>query len=183
QCSCAAGQSNGGHAWGAPETVSPKNRIGLNYLDNYYKTALTFPSAYSTGSAYKGFNDTLAPWGSGRIIDQQCGQTWLQTLADAGKYYSAAKQMFGIQLVTWNDYEEGTEIETGIDNCVTVAVAVAGTTISWSITGQMNTVDHFSVFVSQDGENLMWLADAATNVASLNLAQFNLNSGNYIAYV
>ena len=22
-----------------------------------------------------------------------------------------------MQLVTWNDYEEGTEIESGIDNC------------------------------------------------------------------
>lgn len=176
-------QSSGAFSWVAPETVSATNLMALTYLDNYYKTALAFPAEYSSGSGYKGFNDTLAAWGTGRIIGQQCGQTWLQSLADAGKHYSAAKQMLGIQLVTWNDYEEGSEIETGIDNCVTVTAAVAGTTVSWSITGQMNTVDHFSVFVSQDGENLMWLSDAATTVASLNLAQFNLNSGNYIAYV
>ena len=115
----------------------------MNYLDNYYKTALGFPSEYSTGSGYKGFNDTLASWGTNRIIGQQCGQTWLKTIAEAGKSYSATKQMFGIQLVTWNDYEEGSEIESGIDNCVTVSATVTGTVVSWSITGQMNTVDHF----------------------------------------
>jgi PKD repeat protein len=176
-------QTSGAFSWVAPETVSATNLMALTYLDNYYKTALAYPAEYSTGSAYKGFNDTLAPWGTGRTIGQQCGQTWLQGLAEAGKYYSSAKQMFGIQLVTWNDYEEGSEIETGIDNCVTVNAAVAGTTVSWSITGQMNTVDHFSVFVSQDGENLMWLADASTSVTSLSLAPFNLNSGNYVVYV
>ncbi len=85
--------------------------------------------------------------------------------------------------MTWNDYEEGSEIESGIDNCVAVSASVAGTVVSWSITGQMNTVDHFTVFSSQDGTNLMWLADAATSVSSLDLAQFALNAGNYTIFV
>ncbi|HMC32596.1 MAG TPA: PKD domain-containing protein, partial [Candidatus Angelobacter sp.] len=178
-------QSSGAFSWVAPETVTATNLMALSYLDNYYKTAIStsFASDYSTGSGYKGFNDTLALWGTNRIIDQQCGQTWLQSLADAGKYYSATKQMLGIQLVTWNDYEEGSEIETGIDNCVTVSASVTGTVVSWSITGQMNTVDHFTIFASQDGENLMWLADAPITASSLDMAQFGLNSGNYILYV
>jgi PKD repeat protein len=176
-------QSNGAFSWVAPETVTSTNLMALAYLDNFYKTALSFPSAYSTGSGYKGFNDALALWGTGRIIGQQCGQTWLASIAEAGKYYSAASQMLGIQLVTWNDYEEGSEIETGIDNCVTVSAGVTGTVVSWNITGQMNTVDHFAVFASQDGENLMWLADAATATSSLDLARFNLDAGNYIVYV
>ena len=179
-----AQQSSGAFSWVAPETVSATNPMALNYLNNYYKTATTsFPTVYSSGSGYKGFNDTLALWGTNRLVDQQCGQTWLQSVADADKYYSATKQMLGIQLVTWNDYEEGTEIETGVDNCVTVTASVSGTTVSWNITGQMNTVDHFTVFASQDGENLMWLADAPTIASSLDLAQFGLNSGNYILYV
>jgi len=176
-------QSNGGFSWIAPETVSATDPMALTYLDNYYKRALTYPSVYSTGSGYKGFNDTLALWTANRVMGQQCGQTWLQSLADAGKYYSTAGQMLGIQLVTWNDYEEGSEIETGIDNCVTVSAAVSGTAVSWSITGQMNTVDHFTVFASQDGANLMWLADVPTSTSSLDLAQFSLDSGNYIVYV
>ena len=176
-------QSNGAFSWVEPTTVSSTNLMAINYLDNYYKTALSMPSAYSTGSGYKGFNDTLALWGSNRIIDQQCGQTWLKTLAEAGRFYSTTNQMLGIQLVTWNDYEEGSEIESGIDNCVTVSAAVTGTVVSWSITGQMNTVDHFTVFASQDGANLMWLADAATTVSSLDLAKFSLNAGNYTIFI
>lgn len=176
-------QTSGAFSWVAPETVSSTNLMAMNYLDGYYKTALGFPTKYSTGSGYKGFNDTLALWGTNRIIGQQCGQTWLATIAEAGKYYSTAKQMLGIQLVTWNDYEEGSEIESGIDNCVTVSAAVAGTVASWSITGQMNTVDHFTVFASQDGANLMWLADVPTTTSSLDLATFGLNAGNYIVLV
>jgi PKD repeat protein len=176
-------QSNGGFSWIAPETVSATDPMALTYLNNYYLKALSYPAVFSTGSGYKGFNDTLALWTANRIIGQQCGQTWLQSLADAGKYYSTATQMLGIQLVTWNDYEEGSEIETGIDNCVTVSASVSGTAVSWSITGQMNTVDHFTLFVSQDGANLMWLADLPTGTSSLDLAQFGLNSGNYSVYV
>ncbi|HEY2236134.1 MAG TPA: PKD domain-containing protein, partial [Candidatus Angelobacter sp.] len=176
-------QTSGAFSWVEPTTVSATNLMAINYLDNYYKTALGFPTEYSTGSAYKGFNDTLALWGSNRIIDQQCGQTWLQSVADAGKYYSSLKQMLGIQLVTWNDYEEASEIESGIDNCVTVSATVAGTVASWSITGQMNTVDHFTVFASQDGANLMSLADLPTTTTSLNIASFGLNAGNYTIFV
>ena len=176
-------QTSGAFSWVEPTTVSSTNLMAINYLDNYYKTALSFPTEYSTGSGYKGFNDTLALWGTNRIIGQQCGQTWLATIADAGKYYSTAKQMLGIQLVTWNDYEEGSEIESGIDNCVTVSATVAGTVASWTITGQMNTVDHFTVFVSQDGANLMWLADLPTSTTSLDLATFGLNAGNYTVFV
>jgi PKD repeat protein len=176
-------QTSGAFSWVEPTTVTATNLMAINYLDNYYKTALGFPAEYSTGSAYKGFNDTLALWGTNRIIDQQCGQTWLQTVADAGKYYSSLKQMLGIQLVTWNDYEEGSEIESGIDNCVTVSATVAGTVASWSITGQMNTVDHFTVFASQDGANLMWLADLPATTSSLDLATFSMNAGNYTIFV
>ncbi|HEY2117043.1 MAG TPA: hypothetical protein VGJ51_18235, partial [Candidatus Angelobacter sp.] len=176
-------QTSGGFSWVEPTTVTPTNLMAINYLDNYYKTALGFPTEYSTGSGYKGFNDTLALWGTNRIIDQQCGQTWLKTMAETGKFYSTTKQVLGIQLVTWNDYEEASEIESGIDNCVTVSATVAGTVASWTITGQMNTVDHFTVFASQDGANLMWLADLPTTTSSVNLATFGLNAGNYIVFV
>lgn len=176
-------QTNGGFSWVAPETVTATDLMGLKYLDSYDSAALLHPTMFSLSSGYKGFNDTLAAWGTGRIIGQQCGQTWLQTLADAGKHYSATNQLLGIQLVTWNDYEEGSEIETGIDNCMSVAATVSGTVTSWAVTGQLNTVDHFSIYVSQDGENLMWLADAPVSATSMDLAQFSLNAGNYIVFV
>ena len=174
--------SNGAFSWLDPShpTTDP---FSLPYLDSYYQTALSHPSMYSTGSAFKGFNDTLAAWGSNRIIDQQCGQTWLESMAENGKYYSAANQLLGIQLVTWNDYEEGSEIETGIDNCVSITASTSGTVASWSITGQANTLDHFTVFISQDGQNLMSLGDFPVTTTSVDLAPFSLNSGNYTVFV
>jgi hypothetical protein len=110
-------------------------------------------------------------------MSQQCGQTWLKTLAEAGKYYSSSNQMYGIQLVTWNDYEEGTEIESGIDNCVAVTASASGTIVSWSITGDPSTLDHFTVFASQDGQNLMSLADVGDGVCvSGNAAGWKISS-------
>ncbi|MGE5322119.1 MAG: PKD domain-containing protein, partial [Actinomycetota bacterium] len=178
-------QTSGGFSWLAPHPAGSTSTdiASLGYLDNYYSSALSHPTMYSTGSGYKGFNDSLAAWGSGRFIRQQCGQTWLESLAEAGKYYSTTNQQSGIQLVTWNDYEEGSEIETGIDNCVVVSATVSGTVVNWSITGQQNTIDHFSVFVSQDGQNLMWLADASAAARSMDLAKFALDAGNYIVFV
>ncbi len=170
-------QSNGGFSWVEPTTT------GMTYLDSFYTTAQSLIGEYVTGSGYKGFDDSIAAWTAHRLTPQQCGQTWLASIAEADKYYSAANQLLGIQLVTWNDYEEGTEFETGIDNCVAVSASVSGSTVSWNLTGQRNTVDHFTVFASQDGQNLMWLADAPAAASSLELAQFGLPAGNYTVYV
>ncbi|HWX54583.1 MAG TPA: hypothetical protein VN176_08310 [Verrucomicrobiae bacterium] len=176
-------QSNGGFSWMAPESVSAGDPMSLAYLDYYDKIALSLAPAYSSASAYKGFNDSLALWGSGRLVGQQCGQTWLQSIAESAKFYSTSKQMPSIQLVTWNDYEEGTEFETGIENCVTIAASVSGTVVSWSITGQANTVDHYTVFMSQDGQNLMPLADISSGISSLDVLPFGLSGAKYTVFV
>ena len=139
--------------------------------------------SFQRALGYPGFDDSLAPWEKHRKVGQQCGQTWLQTLDEAKNHYSISNQMSGVQLVTWNDYEEGTEIETGIDNCVTVNASVAGTVVSWNIAGQATTLDHFSVYVSVAGGNLMWLKDATVAGSSMDLAEFNLEAGSYIVYV
>jgi len=176
-------QSDGGFSWISPEFATTNDPAALAYLDSYYNAAVANPGKQATASAYSGFDDSLASWGTNRKINQQCGQTWLQTLDEAGNYYSTSNQMSGIQLVTWNDYEEGTEIETGIDNCVTVNASVAGTVVSWIITGQASTLDHFSVYVTQGSQNLLWLKDTAVSASSMDLAQFNLDAGTYTVYI
>lgn len=174
-------QSNGGFSWIAP-LPDPTN-MSIAYLDGFYNVALGFSAENTFASAYKGFNDTLAAWSQNRIVNQQCGQTWLATMAEIGKYYSAGNPLEAIQLVTWNDYEEGTELETGIDNCVAIAAAIAGSTLSWSISGQENTLDHYTIFISTDGQNLMPLTTVATGIHALDLTSFGLSSGNYTLYV
>jgi PKD repeat protein len=175
-------ESDGGFAWVNINT-SNANDIGLGYLDNFYATALKYPGEMPFGASYKGFNDTLAAWGAKRVMNQNCGQTWLASIAEAGKYYNASRQLPMFQLVTWNDYEEGSELETGVENCVTISASLSGTSLGWSITGSENTLDHYTVFVSRDGQNLMPLADVATGNASVDLSSFALAPGSYTLYV
>jgi hypothetical protein len=117
-------------------------------------------------------------------MDRHCGQTWLDSFARPALYFSTGNQLPALQLVTWNDYEEGTAIEPGVDNCVTVTANSSSTsTLLWSVTGNENTLDHFTVYISSDGENLMPLQDVALNVRSLDLASLNLAPGKYVFYV
>jgi hypothetical protein len=173
--------SDGSFSW--TNVSSNVNDMGLTAQDSFYTTGLAHPSLLTIGSDYKGFNDKLASWGSNRVMNQQCGQTWLATWAEISKYYSASNQLPLLQLPTWNDYEEGTEIESGIDNCVTVSAALAGQTLTWNITGQESTLDHYAIYVSQDGQNLMPLSEAPAGDHTMDLSGYNFSSGTYKIYV
>lgn len=177
--------SDGGFAWLATKTSDYETYMSLPYLDNFYKTARNYPAKLNFGSGFKGFDDTIASWSpaGGRHIKQFCGQTWLKSMAQAGLYYSSSNQLQDLQIVTWNDYEEGTAIEPGIDSCVTVATSVAGDNLSWSISGDESTISNYTIFVSVDGQNLMKLADVAIGSTALNLKQFDLSPGTYKVFV
>lgn len=171
--------SGGSYSWVMPTTTD----YGMSYLSSFYDTGMSFPSEQTVGAAYKGFNDTLASWGSDRIMGQQCGQTWLQTFSEINSLYDAGKQLPDLQLVTWNDYEEGTEIETGISNCLTLSASVAGKTLQWAVAGNEDTVEQYVVYISTDGQNLMALANVAPGVHSLNLCSFPISTGSYQLFV
>ena len=171
--------SDGSYAWVMPTSTD----YGKNYLSSFYQAGMSFPGEQVVGASYKGFNDTLAGWGSKRIMGQQCGQTWLQTFSEINSLYSSGKQLTDLQLVTWNDYEEATEIESGIDTCLTLAPSVSGNALQWSITGNENTVDHYTVYISSDGQNLMPLTDLAPGLRSLNLCGFPIPNGSYKLFV
>jgi PKD repeat protein len=173
--------SDGSFSW--TNVSSNVNDMGLSAQDTFYTTGLARPSLLTIGSAYKGFNDTLASWGSDRIMNQQCGQTWLATWAEISKYYSVSTQLPFLQLPTWNDYEEGTEVESGIDNCVTISAALSGSTLGWTITGQENTIDYYTVFASQDGVNLMPVEQVAAGTHAADLSALGLPAGQYSFFV
>ncbi|MCI0352397.1 MAG: PKD domain-containing protein [Acidobacteriales bacterium] len=176
-------QTNGGFAWLQTQTALTGGYMSLEYLSNFYSTALRFPALETFGSGFKGFDDSLSAWGKNRKILQYCGQTWLASMAEAGEYYSSSNQLENLQLVTWNDYEEGTEIETGVDNCLSITAGVQGSALNWSITGSESTIDHYSVFISLDGENLMRLAEVGPGNFSLNLGSFSLGPATYQLFV
>ncbi|HKW66190.1 MAG TPA: hypothetical protein VJP04_02805 [Terriglobales bacterium] len=171
-------QSSGSYSW-----VILSNDFGMSYLSNFYDAGLAHASEDAYGGAYKGFNDSLASWGSGRVMSQQCGQTWLQTFNKINGIYNSSRQLDALQLVTWNDYEEGTEIETGIDNCVNISASLSSRTLKWSVSGNENTVDHYVVFISTDGQHLMELSQAGVGNHSINLDSYSLAAGTYTLYV
>ncbi|HKU23675.1 MAG TPA: hypothetical protein VJQ50_21865 [Terriglobales bacterium] len=171
-------QTSGSYSW-----VILSSDYGMSYLGGFYNTGLGHPSEDAYGAGYKGFNDSLASWGSGRVMSQQCGQTWLQTFHKINSMYSSSHQLDALQLVTWNDYEEGTEIETGIDNCVSISASLSSGTLKWSVHGNENTLDHYTVFLSTDGQNLMELTQAGAGNHSINLGSYSLAAGKYKVFV
>ena len=170
--------SGGSYSWVMPTA----SNYGLSYLASFYGAGIS-SGEQVVGAVYKGFNDSLAAWGSHRIMGQQCGQTWLKTFSEINGLYNSSKSLPALQLVTWNDYEEGTEIESGIDNCFSVSAAVSGTSLNWTPQGDEGTLDHYQLYISSDGQNLMPLANMAAGLRSVNLCSYSMPVGNYVLYV
>jgi len=177
--------SSGSYSWVAINKADP-NDWGGKYLDDFYAKGRAKHS-YTVGSVKPGFNDRLASWTQNRVMNRNCGQTWLKTFAEIGKFYSASNQLDALQVVTWNDYEEGTEIESGIENCAVVNAHINGDDLQWSITGREttreNTISRYMVFISRDGENLMPLAAVPDGIHRLDLSGYRLLPGKYFLFV
>jgi hypothetical protein len=91
---------------------------GEAYLDNFYKTmATTYPNKLAVGAAWPGFNDTKASWSQNRHMDQRCGRTFTDTMRMFRRYYDQQHPLPFLMMETWNDYEEGSAIEKGVETC------------------------------------------------------------------
>jgi len=141
--------------WGSVSSASP------TYLDTLYSAGLSHPSQLTIGALYKGFDDNNASWSGNRVIAEQCGQVLLKTANEISKYFGGLNpQIPYVQVITWNDYEEGTAVEDGIDNCYTVNASLTGSTLSWSlipsdsIYASTTTVHHFTVYYADASSNL-----------------------------
>ncbi len=176
---------DGGYAWVAPEAVKGDDPKSLEYLERFYRASRERPEKLVVGSAYKGFNDSVAGWGHHppRVIGQDCGDTWLDTFGMANRFFSDRNQLPDLLVVTWNDYEEGTEIESGIDNCVSISAERDRNRLKWDVKGKERTLDHFTIFISRDGENLMLLRQLPPKERSFDLDDLDLESGDYVFYV
>jgi len=170
--------------WGSKTSASP------TYLDSFYSAGRTHQSQLTIGALYKGFDDYNASWGTNRVIAQQCGQVLLNTANEIAKYFGGANpQIPYVQVITWNDYEEGTSVEDGIDNCYTVNSSISGSVLSWSLTAsdsiyaRTSTVHHFNVYFADAGGSLY---PAASNLAvttnSLDLSAL-VPAGTWTMYV
>jgi len=91
---------------------------GEQYLETFYqKMKNKFPDRFLVGTVWPGFNDSKASWSLNRHMDRRCGKTFEDTLRVFRRYDDGSHPMPFLLIATWNDYEEGTEIEPGIANC------------------------------------------------------------------
>jgi hypothetical protein len=154
-------------------------------LDTFLSDSLSYSGDLVWTNAFKGFNSIQANWGGGRIMDQQCGKTWIDSLTESNSYYQGGIPW--LHIATWNDYSEGTEIETGIDNCYTVSAGVSRSSLNWqlnasSASASLSTVSHVEIYDSLDGANLTLLGTqpaAASGTYSLS----NLSHGTHTLFV
>jgi hypothetical protein len=116
-----ANDFDGFYAWVTPgkEGWSANgNNWGESYLDNFYQTMISqYPNKIAVGAAWPGFDDSRATWSQNRHISSRCGRTLDDTLRMYRRYYNEQRPLPFLMIDTWNDYEEGTAIEAGVNAC------------------------------------------------------------------
>jgi len=174
-------QSDGAFSWVAPETVNSNDPLATEYLKRFHRVGGESGGKLIIASAYKGFDDSQASWSKHFKIAENCGQTWLATFDLINSIYSSRNQLPFLLVPTWNDYEEGTEIETGIDNCVSIDAVVRGNRLQWKANGPEETIDHFEIYASKDGTSLSQLGTATARDSKFDLKR--LPSGTRLLFV
>jgi hypothetical protein len=183
-------QTDGAFAW--VNWYGSSDIYGFTYLDNFYDTSVNYDALLTIGSAWKGFDDSNAPWvgSSPRIIQQQCGNTFLQSIRQLihNSDWGPAHPLPVLAVATWNDYEEGSEIETGISNCLRLSASVSGSTLSWTLnfsspSGSESTVRQYVVYDSTSATSLVQLATLNAGTHSLNLTKYTLAAGTHVLYI
>lgn len=94
------------------------SHYGEDYLHYFYKNMMDHhPDKIAVGAVWPGFDDSRASWSRNRHMAYRCGRTFEDTLRVFRHFYGAENPPPYLLIVTWNDYEEGTDIERSIGHC------------------------------------------------------------------
>jgi hypothetical protein len=111
---------DGFYAWVQPGEsgwAHDGSHYGEDYLEYFYRNmSAHYPGKIVVGAVWPGFDDTRASWSRNRHMAYRCGKTFEETLKIFRSYQGSNTAPF-LLIVTWNDYEEGTDIERGIGHC------------------------------------------------------------------
>jgi hypothetical protein len=185
--------------WWCDSTGITCNGSSGGYLDQfYYQGSLNNPGHLTIGALYKGFDDSNANWTTDRVIAEQCGQAFIDTANEvtAGGYWggtSTTHQIPYMQIATWNDYEEGTEVESGVDNCYTavnLSLPTGTSKISWTLTSTdstyatIKTIHHYALWTAPSGGSTLTLKkQLGATLTQFDLASLGLAAGTYDVYL
>ncbi|HLW55055.1 MAG TPA: endo-1,3-alpha-glucanase family glycosylhydrolase [Candidatus Angelobacter sp.] len=112
---------DGYYAWVQPGKAGwarDGSHDGEDYLEAFYKNMNEqHPDKLAVGAVWPGFDDTRASWSLNRHMAYRCGKTFEDTLRVFRHFYGNDHPSPYLLIVTWNDYEEGTDIERSIGHC------------------------------------------------------------------
>jgi hypothetical protein len=166
---------------------------GVNNSDPFNLSSVTsdFSTIKSSGKKAFGamcakFNGTLTKttnWSLGKYLPCSNGLCEVERASSINS--AIPSNMTRMQWATWSDWEEGTQVESGIENYFALTAQVGSSnTLSWTITsGDERTVDHYEIYASADGVNSAFLGSVPTGTYQTNLSQVAFTSGTYQVYV
>jgi hypothetical protein len=166
---------------------------GVNTSDpfNLIGVARDYPTIAGSGKKAFGamcgnFNGTLTKsvnWSLGKYLPSSNGLCMVERAVRINSIIPA--NMTRMQWTTWSDWEEGTQVETGIENNFALTGQVNSShVLSWTIAaGDERTVDHYEIYASTNGVNAAFLGSVRTGIYQTNLSSAPLPAGNYQLYV
>jgi hypothetical protein len=175
--------------------TTPPPGGNFQYLEDFYTGASSHSSDVAVGGIWKGFDDANASWGTNRVMAQQCGQVLLDSFGAINWAHTSLNYSVPYaQVATWNDYEEGTEVETGVDNCYRVqnaAYSQSTDELTWQlnpVSGQSNhvslsTVHGYTVWKADSSGNLTSIASPGASATSLKGVSKLVGTGSWTLYV
>lgn len=112
---------DGYYAWVQPGKdgwARDGSNYGEDYLNYFYRNMQQHhPDKIAVGAVWPGFDDSKASWSRNRHIAYRCGKTFEDVLRVFRKYYGSQNAAPYLLVETWNDYEEGTDVERTIGHC------------------------------------------------------------------
>jgi hypothetical protein len=142
------------------EATDPYNLINVTNGD--FQTIKNNPHKPGCGAMCARFNGTLTAdpsWSLGKYLPSGNGLCEVERAAAISQ--AIPTNMTRMQWATWSDYEEGTEIELGVER----------------------TIDHYEVYAVTNGGNAALLCWVTNGIHQTNISQLGLATGSYQYYV
>lgn len=165
--------------------VNPSDPFNLNSVTSDYSTIQSSGKKAFAAMCVR-FNGTMTgsiSWSLGKYLPSSNGVCEVQR---ANKINSAMITNFTrMQWPTWSDWQEGTEVEGGVENSFAVSAQVnSANLLTWTITnGSETTIDHYEVYATSNGVTAALLGAVLNGTHIFNVGAVGLSPGTYQFYV
>jgi hypothetical protein len=162
--------------WRGSFTKNPASEGGFSWVDvnadntsgvadgTTYLTKSWFPlvkknqSLVCCSTAWPGFNGTMTAtlgtgWSDNKYIARQKGTTWINSHAANKTFIQSGQRLDYIFNPTWDDYQEGTTNQGGIDNEASISsMSVTGHLLNFTVSvSDENTINQYNLYKFPSG--------------------------------